>query len=55
MKPICPLGLGLMFFARFVSKNVINVIIFGQLKEPAVGGNIIKIFHYATVRVTNEM
>jgi len=35
MKPICPLGLGFMFFAKFVTKIII---IFYQLKEPAAGG-----------------
>jgi len=39
MKPISPFGLGLMFYARFVSKILLNVIIFDQLKEPAVGRN----------------
>jgi len=40
MKPISPFGFGLMLFARFVSRKIINFIIFDQLKEPVAGGNI---------------
>jgi len=40
MKPISPFGLGLLFFSRFVSTNLINVFIsiFDHLKDPAAGG-----------------
>jgi len=33
-----PFGLGFMIFARFVSKMLINCIIFEEVKEPAAGG-----------------
>jgi len=38
MKPICPYGLGLMFFAKFVSIKLIKK--FDQLKEPAACRNL---------------
>jgi len=37
MKPISSFGLRLMFSARFVSKELINCIIFDQFKELAAG------------------
>jgi len=37
--PFALLGL-LMFFAKFISKKLINFIIFEQLKEPAAGGKL---------------
>jgi len=37
MKPFNPFGLRRMFLVRFVSKTLMNLIIFDQMKEPAAG------------------
>jgi len=46
MKPIIPFGLGLMFFARFVSKKFINFIIFDYLKDSPAGGFFFRFEHF---------